>query len=208
MKTKFATDLFNDWAINGKDRGMEEGHSPSVDRMIKIIQEKISKNKSRLSVLDIGCGNGWMLRKVLSIFPNSKGLGIDGAVNMIENAKERDPRGNYLCMDLNSWQSSDKYDIIISMEVMYYLEDPKGFIKSLFKNTLNKGGGIIVGMDHYKENTQSLSWPDDLNVHMNTLSINQWFDIFNDAGYTDVEYEQFNGRKELAGTLIISATKY
>ena len=71
MKTKFATDLFDDWAINGKDRGMEEGHSPSVDRMIKIIQEKISKNKSRLSVLDIGCGNGWMLRKVLSIFPNS-----------------------------------------------------------------------------------------------------------------------------------------
>ena len=204
MKTKLATDLFNDWAIKGKDKGMEEGHSSSADRMIEIAHEKIFNKKFKFSVLDVGCGNGWMIRKILSTFQGSTGLGVDGSVNMIKNAIDRDPSGDYLCVDLNTWGSSKKFDLIISMEVIYYLKEPQKFIKSLFKNSLNKGGGIIVGMDHYQENTQSQSWPGDLNVHMNTLSINRWLDMFTMAGFSNVEYEQFNKKKNWAGTLIIS----
>ena len=59
-------------------------------------------------------------------------------------------------------------------------------------------------MDHYKENTQSLSWPKNLNVHMNTLTIDQWVNLFISAGFSNVEYEQFNRKKDWAGTLIIS----
>ena len=47
MKNKLATDVFDDWAINGKDKGMEEGHSLSVDRMVEIASKNISNKKSR-----------------------------------------------------------------------------------------------------------------------------------------------------------------
>ena len=208
MKTKLATDLFDQWAINGKDIGMEEGHAVSVERMIKIANKEIYKRALNPSVLDIGCGNGWMLRKILSMHPNSKGLGVDGSENMIKNAMQRDPSGNYLCTDLNSWKSLDKYNIIISMEVIYYLQNPMEFIKSLFHNTLNKEGFIIVGMDHYEENTKSLSWPSDLNVHMRTLSIDGWINIFKEVGFSDIRYEQFDSRENWAGTLIINERKY
>ena len=204
MKTKLATDIFDHWAINGKDKGMEEGHSLSADRMIEIAYKKISNRKFGFSVLDVGCGNGWMLRKILSNFPNSTGMGVDGAISMIENAKQRDPSGNYIHADLDSWENNKKFDLIISMEVIYYLNDLEKFIRSLFENSFNKEGIIVVGMDHYKENTQSLSWPKNLNVHMNTLTIDQWVNLFISAGFSDVEYEQFNRKKDWAGTLIIS----
>ena len=207
METKLATDIFDNWAINGKDRGMEKGHSIPVDRMIEIAyQKKLNKNDNT-SILDFGCGNGWMLRKILSSSNCFKGLGIDGAINMIENAKKIDPDGNYICTDLESWESTEKFDLILSMEVIYYLNNPKKFITSLFKQSLTKEGVMIIGMDHYKENARSLSWPQDLNVYMNTMSINEWVELFMDAGFSDVKYEQFNSGDDWAGTLIITAVK-
>ena len=207
METKLATDFFDDWAIRGKDKGMEKGHSIPVDRMIEIAYEKVLNRDDNISILDFGCGNGWMLRKILSGSNRFKGLGIDGAISMIENAKEIDPDGDYICSDLTSWQSSEKFDLIISMEVIYYLDKPKDFIVSLFNESLNEEGVMIIGMDHYKENTRSLSWPKDLNVQMNTLSINEWVDLFVSVGFSDVQYEQYNEGDDWSGTLIITASK-
>ena len=204
MKAKLAIDIFDNWAINGKDKGMEKGHSLSVDRMIEIAYKKLSNKKGTISLADIGCGNGWMLRKILSSSNRFKGIGVDGAINMIENAKKIDPNGNYLCTNLEPWESSEKFDLIVSMEVIYYLKNPQKFIKSLFEQSLNKGGVIIVGMDHYRENIKSLSWPIDLNVYMNTMSIDEWVELFIAAGFSNIKYEQFNANDNWAGTLIIS----
>jgi len=207
METKLATDLFNEWAINGKDIGMEKGHATAVGRMIEIAKEQILDINPSSSILDIGCGNGWMLRKILSLYPKSSGLGIDGAHSMIQNAKKTDPSGNYQCANLNTWVSEDQYDLIITMEVLYYLDNPLDFIKTLFNNTLKDGGNIVVGMDHYKENPVSLSWASDLNVHMNTFSIEDWNSVFVDAGFSDIEFEQYNKKENWEGTLIIRGTK-
>jgi len=204
MKNKLATDVFDNWAINGKDKGMEEGHSLSVDRMVEIASKRISNKKSRISMLDIGCGNGWMLRKVLNRYPHFEGMGIDGARSMIENAKKSDPNGNYLCADLESWKSSEKFDLVMSMEVIYYLNNPQKFIKSLFENSFEQGGVMVLGLDHYAENLQSLLWPQDLNLYMSTMKIDQWVDLLISIGFKDVKYEQFNAKKNWAGTLIIS----
>ena len=42
MKNK-NIELFDQWALNGKDISMEKGHTPSVNRMIEIIQNKSLK---------------------------------------------------------------------------------------------------------------------------------------------------------------------
>ena len=207
METKLATDIFDVWAINGKDKGMEKGHSKSVDRMIQIAIEKIPINQDRISIADIGCGNGWMLRKILSISSKFRGLGIDGAKNMIENAKKIDPEGNYLHADLESWNSTEKFDLVISMEVIYYLRNPQIFLSSVFNNCLNKNSNFVIGIDHYKENKRSLSWPGDLNVYMHTLSISDWVNLFETIGFNNICYEQFDSRDDWAGTLIISGSK-
>ena len=59
-----AIKTFNEWAYVGKDLGMEKNHLPSVSKMLDLIPNHIlSKN---FSFIDIGCGNGWVVRKIRS----------------------------------------------------------------------------------------------------------------------------------------------
>ena len=97
---KKATDVFGQWAEGGKDLGMEEGHSKPVDEMLEYAIKKIDKN---FSFLDVGCGNGWVVRKVSSSALCSKAVGIDGAIQMIENAKSRGSE-EYINIDIDLYE--------------------------------------------------------------------------------------------------------
>ena len=63
-RTMSIIDTFDKWAIRGKDRGMEKGHSDSVMHMIDIVLCESLISKKPFSALDLGCGNGWMARKI------------------------------------------------------------------------------------------------------------------------------------------------
>ena len=130
MEIKSAINVFDSWAHLGKDKGMDKGHAASVDRMFEILADKFSNNKIN-SALDLGCGNGWLLRKINSKFPKITRMGIDGSGSMINKAKEIDPRTEYQCIDINNWIPNRKFDLIMSMEVMYYLKNPIGIINSI-----------------------------------------------------------------------------
>ena len=79
-----AVDLFSTWAEMGKDEGMETGHAPSVEFMIT---KSIPKLNGDFSAIDIGCGNGWLVRK-LNTFENCLNCkGIDGSESMISRQK-------------------------------------------------------------------------------------------------------------------------
>ena len=59
-----ATDVFGEWAQKGKDEGMEKSHAIPVDEMIEFaLKERLEINKT-FSFLDLGCGNGWVVRKI------------------------------------------------------------------------------------------------------------------------------------------------
>ena len=96
-----AIELFNHWVDLNKDNGMEKNHSPSVEYMISMIPSKtISRS---FSFLDIGCGNGWVVRKMSKYKTCYQSVGIDGAEKMIEKAKLNDPSSTYYHLDLNSF---------------------------------------------------------------------------------------------------------
>lgn len=206
IKNKSAIEEFNNWAKIGKDVGMENGHANSVSQMINIFEKRFDVNNVK-SMLDLGCGNGWMLRKLASKYSLDVGLGIDGSAEMINKAKKYQTNLDYLCMDITKWKASRSYDLIMSMEFIYYLNDPETVFNNIFNNAAHKESIFIIGIDHYKENQDSLSWPSDLGVYMNTLSINEWIDLYRKIGMKGIEYEQFVTKDDSAGTLIISGIK-
>ena len=206
IKNKSAIEEFNNWAKIGKDVGMENGHANSVSQMINIFEKRFDVNNVK-SMLDLGCGNGWMLRKLASKYSLDVGLGIDGSAEMINKAKKYQTNLDYLCMDITKWKASRSYDLIMSMEFIYYLNDPETVFNNIFNNDAHKESIFIIGIDHYKENQDSLSWPSDLGVYMNTLSINEWIDLYRKIGMKGIEYEQFVTKDDSAGTLIISGIK-
>ena len=193
-------DVFNSWVSNGKDEGMEKNHSLAVHSMIQML---IGKSNKQFSFIDAGCGNGWVVRKVNLYDLCSYSIGVDGSKNMIDKAKKIDSTGNYICSDLMKWKPKEKVDFVHSMEVLYYFENPSKLLKHIYDFWLKKEGTLIVGVDFYKENILSHSWPESLNTTMTLLSKKEWFKCFTQSGFRNVELSQINSSNDFEGTLVI-----
>ena len=202
-----AIEVFGKWAEEGKDRGMEKSHAIPVNEMINFaLKERLNIDKN-FSFLDLGCGNGWVVRNVAKNELCTRAVGIDGAKQMITNAESRGGDTEYIVANINSYNSIEKYDVIHSMEVLYYLENPSEVVSKISDSWLNKGGRLIVGVDHYYENTDSHSWQEKVGTRMLMLKESEWVHIFKMAGLEDVESWHSNKHTGWAGTLVLTGKK-
>ena len=199
-----ATDIFSEWASIGKDEGMQRNHWNAVKKMFQILNKE---QFQPFSFIDAGCGNGWAVREMLKNPLCLNAVGVDGAMKMIERAKQTDPNGNYIYKDLMKWEPKAIVDIVHSMEVIYYFKDPKKLILHMKDKWLKPNGKLIMGLDFYKENTDCHSWPKKLNTKMTLLSIKEWTQILKNCGLGDIKNYQTNSSDSFEGTLILYAKK-
>lgn len=88
------------------------------------------------TILDIGCGPGHYCI-ALAEQGAKKVVGIDFSKDMIEIAKKRAAsmglleRCEFFVQDFFEFSSSDRFDYIVIMGVMDYIEDPESFIKKV-----------------------------------------------------------------------------
>ena len=204
MKEKKATEIFSQWVLDGKDEGMEKNHSDAVNVML---DEIIGSQTDPFSIIDAGCGNGWVVRKIINHPLCLKAIGLDGSKEMIDKARSLDSDGTYFCSDLMDWSPKEKVNFVHSMEVLYYLKEPEKFIIHILENWLLEKGTIIMGMDHYLENLNSHSWPTDLNTYMNLKSIKDWIKLFKDCGVSQIVSFQTNESQNFPGTLVLKGEK-
>jgi len=199
MEKKAATDVFSQWALSGKDAGMEKGHAASVKAMLELALPKIKEN---FTAIDLGCGNGWVVR-LLSEMGASHVEGVDGALEMINKAKSVDSINNYSHGLLPGWKPEMRYDLVHSMEFLYYLQDPAEMISIIHDQWLDNGGILIAGVDHYLEHEESLTWPEHVGVHMKTMQISEWEDAMKLAGFGEIEIHQVASKEGFPGTLVM-----
>lgn len=204
MSLRSATDLFSEWADVGRDEGMERGHSASVEVMLKELLEGWNRP---FRAMDIGCGNGWVVRRLSAHALCSHASGVDGAPSMIAKARTIDPDGDYIEAMLPEWTPGAPYDLVHTMECLYYLEDPLGFLQTLHDEWMRPGGRLVIGVDHYKENPASHDWGPSLNVHMALLSMDDWTSGLKEAGFTDISAMQVGAKEDWAGTLVLTANR-
>jgi len=204
---KKATDVFGEWAENGKDIGMEEGHAISVEEMLNFSLDERALINKNFSFLDIGCGNGWVTRRVSTNSLCSKAIGIDGAEQMIKNAKSRGGSEEYLCTNIDEYNPEIKFDLIHSMEVMYYLGNPGDIIQKISDLWLKDNGRLIIGIDLYYENNDSHNWQEKVGTPMLMLKESEWIELLNKAGLKEVQSWRANRGDEWAGTLVLTGKK-
>jgi len=202
-----ATEVFGEWAENGKDEGMEKGHASSVNEILKFALKERNLINKNFNFLDLGCGNGWVVRKLINEPLCNIAHGVDGAKQMISNAKKRGEEEHYIHSDISDYQPSTRFDLVHSMEVMYYLSDPLSVIKKIENSWLNSDGRLIIGLDLYYENEDSHSWEAKVNTPMLMLKESEWNDLFKQAGFIDVESWRVNKRQDWAGTLVVTGKK-
>ena len=199
MEKKEAVDVFSQWALIGKDEGMERGHAASVQAMLKLALPKLN---SDFSAIDLGCGNGWVTR-LLTELGARHSEGVDGSTEMINKARIRDSIHKYSQGLLPDWSPQRKFDLVHTMEFLYYLDDPAGMISVIHDEWLENNGVLVAGVDHYLEHAESLTWPEHVGVHMTTLSIEEWNSAMVNAGFKDVEIHQVAGEDDFPGTLVM-----
>ncbi|MEL0018024.1 MAG: nodulation protein S NodS, partial [Gammaproteobacteria bacterium] len=98
-------------------------------------------------------------------------------------------------------------DLIHSMEVLYYLEDPASILKKIANSWLNESGRLIVGIDLYYENSDSHSWEEKVGTRMLMFKETEWVNFFRQAGFNDVRSWRANQSKDWAGTLVLTGKK-
>jgi trans-aconitate methyltransferase len=204
---RIATEVFGEWAEKGKDIGMEKGHALAVEDMISFATQERTNLKRNFSFLDLGCGNGWVVRMLENNQLCVRSVGIDGASQMIEKASEDTSKSEFLLENIDTYISPDKFDLIHSMEVLYYLENPALTVKKIADSWLNEGGRLIAGVDLYYENQESHSWEDRVGTKMMMLKEAEWMEIFSSAGLQEVESWRSNQSQDWAGTLVLTGKK-
>jgi ubiquinone biosynthesis O-methyltransferase len=137
---------------------------------------KFLKGKTGLSILEIGCGYGYLTYAITKAGFNVKG--IDISESAIAFAK-KNLGMNYFVSDLKTFSdiTKEKFDLIISTEVIEHLTDQVDFIRNC-KTLLNPGGKILIttpNKNYYSENSV---WQTDLPpVHTIWLSNESFLSI-------------------------------
>ena len=186
---------------SGKDEGMEKHHNKSVMSMIDFACNGLPE----YSFIDAGCGNGWVVRHISKDAKCNNAIGVDGSSNMINKAKRLDDKNKYFCEDLLKWIPQSKVDIVLSMEVFYYFENPGLLIEHINNNWIKSGGRLIMGVDYYQENISSHSWQKDCGISIMKLhSEKEWKVFFENAGLKDVKSWRNGQDEDWGGTLIVT----
>lgn len=179
---------FNRWAEAGRGEGMEQEHLPITLPVL----EKMRLDPAD-SVLDVGCGAGWLSRRLARLLPQGRVVGMDVSDEMIRHAR----RGSVDFANLMfvtgeveeiPWEPNF-FSHAISVESSYYWPDPAAGIGEIFR-VLKPGGSAWILINYYRDNPHGHQWGDLLAVKTHLLSAEEWSDFFRAAGFGNVRHER------------------
>jgi len=83
------------------------------------------------SILDLGCGEGYVCKLIKTAFPKVSYYGLDGSQQAVEVAKNKNLGVNFAVMDILDTSSQElnkvfnvsKFDTVICLEVIEHIED-------------------------------------------------------------------------------------
>ncbi len=108
--------------------------------------------------VDLGCGNGWYLRRLAKRFPKLTGIGLDGIEENIRQASARanaeglGERLDFRAGDLHHFAVDRPADLIAMNRALHHVWDQKENVARILDAHLAPGGAVVIWEP---------AWPDD-----------------------------------------------
>ena len=171
--------IFDKWANNGRAELMENEHGKNVTKFLETISFD-----NPFFFLDVGCGNGWVVRKIAEKNNCKKAIGVDKSKNMIlqANSKKKSSKEKYIHTNIESLRYHKKFDFIFSMESLYYVDSIEIALEKIYK-LLKPGGIFFCGTDFYLDNMATVKWADMMRIQMHLHSKQEWKKFFKNTGF-------------------------
>ena len=179
---------FNRWAEAGRGEEMEESHLPIVLPMLELMNLRATDR-----LLDIGCGSGWLVRRLAPLLPHGKVVGIDVSNEMVRRSQAASagiPNAQFLQGTAEQIPApADAFNKALSVESAYYWYDPGRGLRDILR-VLVPGGSAWILINYYRDNPDCHQWKVHYQTPTHLLSAAEWQGIFNDAGFREVNHRR------------------
>ncbi len=109
------------------------------------------------SILEIGCGTGYLTKILKEKYPNSKITSIDLSKKMIAYCQSKIKGVNFIISDGEKYYTDQKFDLIISNMTIQWFDNIKSGLDNL-KKLLRPSGSLVfsgLGKDSFREWNQA-----------------------------------------------------
>src|SRR5215472_6438095 len=137
---------FNRWAEVERGEGMERDHLPIVLPVLEKMRIAPGDN-----LLDVGCGSGWLSRRLAKVAPEGRVVGMDISDEMIRVARRT---------------SAEHTNIL-------YVNGEAAGIREIFR-VLGPGGAVWILINYYRDNVHCHQWGPLLAVSTQLLAAAEW----------------------------------
>jgi len=179
---------FNRWAEEGRGEAMEKSHLPIVEPMLALLDFRPTDK-----VLDVGCGTGWLVRRLAPLVSAGLAAGMDVSDAMLQRAESLcAPLSNVAlargAVDAIPWESSF-FTAVVSVESAYYWPDPALGCREIWR-VLSPGGAAWILINYYRDNPYCHHWGDLLKVPARLFSAAEWTTLLRQAGFLEVTHRR------------------
>jgi len=110
--------------------------------------ELLPKQKPDISVVDVGCGTGFLIERLHALYPTARILGLDLAPGMIEACRKRwsrAPNLSFAVADAETYEPAETFDLVISNLCFQWLDRPGEALRR-WARALRPGGRIAASI--------------------------------------------------------------
>lgn len=176
----------NDFFPTVAEDRREKLFKPKAKEIVTLIQERKLEIKS---ICDVGAGHGYLLEEIQNLAPNIDFFAIEPDKTSAEVCRSKGITVlETVSEEASEW--SNRFDLVVSFEVIEHVFSPQNFITSLSNLTKPEGFSLITGLGYegfdiltLQKGSNSVSAPHHLNFH----SIEGFKKLFLRSGFSDVD---------------------
>lgn len=179
---------FNRWAQAGRGEEMESSHLPIVEPMLALMDLQPADH-----MLDLGCGSGWLVRRLAARVPSGRVTGVDVSDEMVRRAQVASaaiPNVQFLQGSAEQIPArDDSFAKVLSVESAYYWQDPARGLREIFR-VLQPGGSAWILINYYLDNPHCYQWKAHFQTPTHLLSAAEWQQRFTTAGFRGANHRR------------------